>query len=301
MLCNFPYLSGNIEELKQVVHGALIRSNGEMIRGPHLRFGSAREPGTRPRIALALGSGAARGAAHVGVIKVLEEAGVPIDIIAGTSVGAFIGALYAGGQPTEAFERVLPTVRWRQLVRPTLPFNGMVDNHPMVRFVEKYIGPVEFKDLSIPFACVASNAITGEAHILNKGPVAHAIRASTAIPGVMRPVRYGDKLMLDGAVAHPVPVALAKSMGADIVIAVDVRTPDFAKKMPTNFVATILNTIDIMSRRMIQDEMQLADVVINPCLESGSISFKESAATIAAGEKAARASLAAIIHKLETV
>lgn len=300
MLGNFPFLGGNIKELKRVVHDALIRSNGKEIRNSHLRFGSMREPGARPKIGLALGSGAVRGAAHVGVIKVLEQAGIPIDLIAGTSVGAFIGALYAGGQPVSAFEKVLPTVRWGQLVLPTLPLNGIVDNHPMVRFVEKYIGPVEFKDLPIPFAAVASDAVNGEAYILNQGKVSRAICASTAIPGVMRPVKYGDKRLLDGAVAHPVPVALAKSMGADIVIAVDVSMSDAMKKEPKNFVATILNTMDIMSKRMIQDELQLADVVLTPQLKNNQLTFKASASNIQAGEHVTRESLAVIQQKIET-
>lgn len=299
-LSNFPFLGGNINELKRVVRDALIRSNGKEIRNSHLRFGSLREPGARPKIGLALGSGAVRGAAHVGVIKVLEQAGIPIDLIAGTSVGAFIGALYAGGQPVSAFEKVLPTVRWSQLVLPTLPLNGIVDNHPMVRFVEKYIGAVEFKDLPIPFAAVASDAVTGEAYILNQGKVSRAICASTAIPGVMRPVKYGDKRLLDGAVAHPVPVALAKSMGADIVIAVDVSMSDALKKEPKNFVATILNTMDIMSKRMIQDELQLADVVLTPQLKYNQLTFKASSSYIQAGEQVTRESLAAIQEKIET-
>lgn len=298
LIMNFPFLGDNIRELKQVVHDALIRSDGKIVRISHLRFGSKRKPGTRPKIALALGSGAARGAAHVGVIKVLEEAGIPIDLIAGTSVGAFIGALYAGGQPTSAFERVLPTVRWRQLVRPTFTFDGLVDNHPMVRFVEKYIGAVDFKDLKIPFAAVASNAANGESYILNKGKVSHAICASTAIPGVIKPVKLGDHLLLDGAVAHPVPVALAKSMGADIIIAVDVSVPDAMKHVPTNFVSTILNTIDIMSKRMIKDELQMADFVLNPLFDTSAMSFKESAICIRAGEEVASKVIPAVKQKM---
>lgn len=299
MISNFPFLGGNIQELEQVVRNAFIRSNGDIIRTSHLRFGSVREPGTRPKIALALGSGSARGAAHVGVIKVLEQAGIPIDMIAGTSVGAFIGALYAGGQPVSAFERVLPTVRWRQLVRPNFTRSGLVNNHPMIRFVERYIGPVDFKDLRIPFAAVASNAVNGEAYILNTGKVSHAIRASTAIPGVIEPVQHGNHLLQDGAVSHPVPVALARSMGADIVIAVDLSIPDSAKRVPPTFIASILNTIDIMSKRMIQDELQLADIVLNPWIDIGSISFKDSASMIQAGEIAARESLKELLRIID--
>lgn len=296
---NYPFLSGNIEELKRIVHDALILSDGKVIRNTHLRFGSGREPGTRPRIGLALGSGSVRGAAHVGVIKALEEARIPIDLIAGTSVGAFIGALYAGGQPVSAFERVLPTVRWSQLVKPTLPRQGFVNNHPMTQFIEKYIGSVDFDELPMPFAAVASDAINGEACILNKGRVSHAICASTAIPGVMNPVKYGDKLLLDGAVAHPVPVALAKSMGADIVIAVDVSTPTLIRKIPKNFVATILNTIDIMSERIIQDELQLADFVLSPGLETNQLTFKESTSYIKKGEEVTREVVSFIKNRIE--
>lgn len=169
----------------------------------------------------------------------------------------------------------------------------------MNRFIEKYIGSVNFDDLSIPFAAVASDAKNGEAYILNQGKVAHAICASTAIPGVMKPVEYGDRLLLDGAVAQPVPVALAKSMGADIVIAVDVSTPLAIKKEPKNFVATILNTIDIMSERIIQDELQLADFVLTPWLEVNQLTFKESASYIEKGEQVASEIIPAIKKKID--
>lgn len=298
-LTAFPYLQGNIEELARVIHHALVLSEGRTIRSSHLKFGSARKPGERPKIGLALGSGSVRGAAHVGVMKVLEEEHIPIDYIAGTSVGAFIGALYAGGQPISAFERVLPTVRWRQLVSPILPPRAFVNNLPMTKFVEKYIGPVTFDQLSIPFAAVAADAVTGEACILNKGRVSHAICASTAIPGVMRPVEYEQRLLMDGAVVHPVPAALVRSMGADIVIAVDVSAPSFMRRSPRNFVASILNTIDIMSQRIVQEEMQLADVVLKPQLDIQEITFKQSTAFIQKGVEVTRESLDLLRAKIK--
>jgi predicted acylesterase/phospholipase RssA/CRP-like cAMP-binding protein len=298
MLASYPFLDGNIQELKRVVQEAYIVSGGKMILNRHLRFGSVREPGARPKIGLALGSGAARGAAHVGVIKVLEQEGIPIDIIAGTSVGAFIGALYAGGQPISAFEKVLPTVRWKQLLHVALPPKALVHNHPMARFVEKYIGPVHFEDLPIQFAAVASDAVTGEAYIFNKGRVSHAICASTAIPGVIRPVQHGQRQLVDGAVVHPVPVALAKSMGADVVIAIDLSTPELSE--PKHFVATILNTIEIMSKKIVTEELQLADIVLKPDITTNQVSFKLSAHNIAMGEKAAREALQSIKNKLSS-
>lgn len=304
LLAAFPYLRGNIEELGGVVRQAFARSEGRVIAGSHLKFGSRRKPGERPRIGLALGSGSVRGAAHVGVLKVLEENGIPIDYIAGTSVGAFIGALYAGGQPIENFERVLPNVRWRQLVNWVLPPKAFADNQPMIRFVEKFIGPVEFHELSIPFAAVASDAISGDAFILNKGKVSEAVCASTAIPGVMKPVRYDGRLLIDGAVVHPVPVALCRSMGADVVIAVDVGIPSKQRRTPNNIIASILNTIDIMSDKIVQEELQLADVVLRPQLDIQEFTFKQSAAYIRCGVETTCDSLtqirAAIEHAANT-
>lgn len=299
LLASFPFIRNNVSELNQVIQRAFILSEGKTIRKAHLRFDRGREPGTRPLIGLALGSGSVRGAAHVGVLKVLEEEGIPVDLIAGTSVGAFIGALYAGGQPISAFEKVLPTVRWRQLVHFTMPHIALVENSRMSRFVEKYIGPVDFEDLPIPFAAVASDAVTGESYILKEGRVSHAIRATTAIPGVMKPVRHHDRWLVDGAVVHPVPVALAKSMGADIVIAVDVSVPSSANKAPQNFVSSILNTIEIMSRRIVNEELQLADVVLHPQIGLNKMTFKSSAAFIQAGEVVTREAIAAIKQRID--
>lgn len=295
LLAAFPYLRGNMEELAKIISQALALSNGRQINSSHLRFGGVRKPGERPKIGLALGSGSVKGAAHVGVFKVLEEAGLPIDYIAGTSVGAFIGALYAGGQPVPNFERVLPTVRWRQLLNPALPPAALADNAPMARFVERFIGPVDFAELAIPFAAVASDAMTGEAYIMNKGPVSRAICASTAIPGVIKPVAYDGRLLIDGGVVHPVPVALCKSMGADIVIAVDVSAPSSMRRKPGNLASAILNTIDIMSDKIAQEELQLADVVLKPQLELQEYTFKSSSAFIRRGVEVTRESLGEIL------
>lgn len=296
MLGVYPYLEGNIQELKRVVQDAFVVSGGRTILTKHLRFGGVRKPGERPKMGLALGSGSSKGSAHVGVLKALEQADIPIDMIAGTSVGAFIGALYAGGQPISAFERVLPTVRWRQLVQVTWPSKGIVSNHPMTRFVEKFIGPARFEDLRIPFAAVATDAVSGEACIFNQGRVSYAICASTAIPGIIKPYKLGSRLFVDGAVVSPVPVALAKSMGADIVIAVDLSAPQ--RTEPKSFVASILQTIEMMSKKIVTDELQLADFVLRPVFSPDKISFKHSAYNIAMGEKAANEALDAIRRKL---
>lgn len=288
MLSIYSYPGDNIDGLHRILSSAYARSEGKTVRSLHLRFNRIREPGARPIVGLALGSGSVRGAAHVGVMKVLEEEQIPIDLIAGSSVGAFIGALYAGGQPIPAFERVLPTVRWRQLLNMALPPQAFVDNRRMIRFLESYIGPVRFEDLPIPFAVTAADSATGEGCILNTGPVSDAICASTAIPGVMKPVQYLDRLLIDGGVVHPVPVQLARCMGADIVIAVDLSASSYARRNPTNFVVSILNTLEMMSNNILREELQLADVVLNPQLDIQVNTFKSSTAYIREGVRATR-------------
>ncbi len=300
MLAIHPHRDDNIDGLHRILRHALERSGGKRIGSLHLRFDRVRERGTRPIVGLALGSGSVRGAAHVGILKVLEQEQIPIDLIAGSSVGAFIGALYAGGQPVSAFERVLPTVRWRQLLDVALPPTAFANNLRMIRFLESYIGPARFEDLPIPLAMTAADAATGEGCILNDGPVAQAVCASTAIPGVMKPVAYRDRLLIDGGVVHPVPVQLARCMGADLVIAVDLGTSSYAKRSPKSFIVSILNTLEIMSDNILREELQLADVVLNPRLELQANTFKSSAAYIREGVRTTREMVTTIKRLLHT-
>jgi predicted acylesterase/phospholipase RssA/CRP-like cAMP-binding protein len=294
----FPYLNNNVEELQGIIQEAYILSEGRTIYSNHLRFGRTRKAGNRPTIGLALGSGSIRGMAHLGVLRVLEEEGIPIDIVAGTSVGSLVGGAYAAGMPVEDCVRVLSTIRWGQLVRPTFPKRSFVHNTPMIGFIEQYLGKRQIEDLAIPFAAVASDISTGEAHIMQSGSLAHAISASTAIPAIMRPVHHQGKSLVDGAVVHPVPAALVKSMGADIVIAVNVCAESFAKGTARNFVDSLMNTIDMMSAKMVKEELQLADVVLRPDLGFNQISFKDSKVCIAAGEAVTREAVIQIKQKL---
>lgn len=301
LLSLFPYLTNNVEELRRIVQEAYILSEGRTIYSNHLRFGRIRKAGERPTIGLALGSGSLRGMAHLGVLRVLEEEGIPIDMIAGTSVGSLVGGAYAAGIPVEECVRILSSLSWGKLVRPTLPKRSFVHNTPMIGFIEQHLGVLNIEDLPIPFAAVASDASTGEAHIMRKGLLAHAISASTAIPAIMRPVQYQGKTLVDGAVVHPVPAALVKSMGADIVIAVNVCTESFAKGASRNFIDSLMNTIDMMSAKMVKEELQLADVVLRPDLGYYQISFKDSAFCIAAGEAITREEIIRIKQKLIVV
>ncbi|KYG90560.1 hypothetical protein A0U40_06190 [[Bacillus] sp. KCTC 13219] len=296
----YPFVRNNVEELKAVIQKAFVLSEGRTIYSKHLRFATNRKPGERPKIGVALGSGAARGQAHIGVLQVLEEAGIPIDIIAGTSVGAIVGGGYAAGASVADMKKILSKVTWGQLVRPAMSLRSFVDNTPVIQFIEQHIGLRMIEDLPIPFAAVASDALTGEAHIMKKGSLAHALRASSCIPAVMRPVQYEGRILVDGAVVHPVPAALVKSMGADIVIGVNICAESFAKGTSRHIVDSLMNTIDMMSAKLVKEELQLADVIIRPDLGFNQIRFgKELAFCISAGKSAARHSINQIHQIIE--
>lgn len=300
MLALFPYLTRNVAELMEVIEASYLLSEGREIQSSHIKFTRVRKPGSRPRIGLALGSGSLRGIAHLGVLRALEQEGIPIDIIAGTSVGSFVGGAYAAGMSVDDCEKVVMSMKWNSIVGFTFPKRSIVHNEPMVGFIERHLGQRQIEQLPMPFAAVASDANTGEAHIMRSGSLAHAVAASTAIPAVMRPVRYQEKTLVDGAIVHPVPAALVRSMGADIVIAVNVCTENFTKGAPTNFVKSLLNTIDIMSAKLVKEELQLADVIIRPELDQiNSGGFKEAALLIREGERSTYASAEQIHRAIE--
>ncbi|WP_107839405.1 patatin-like phospholipase family protein [Metasolibacillus meyeri] len=296
----YPFLQNNVEELKELVEKAFILSEGRTIYSKHLHFVTNRKPGERPKIDLALGSGVARGQAHIGVLQILEEEGIPIDMVAGTSIGAVVGGAYAAGMSVAEMKKVLSRVTWGQLVRPTVPFRSFVENTPVIDFIERHLGKRLIENLPTPFAAVASDALTGEAHIMKKGSLAHALRASSAVPAVMRPVQYEGRTLVDGAVVHPVPAALVKSMGADIVIGVNVCAESFAKGMTRHVVDSLMNTIDMMSAKLVKEELQLADVIIRPDLGFNQIRFgKELAFCISSGKSATRQALDQLYQIIE--
>lgn len=178
----------------------------------------------RPRIGLALGSGAARGWAHIGVLRVLQEAGLEPDIVCGTSIGALVGAAYAAGE----LDRLEPWVRsldWRQVVGLIdLRFGGgLIEGDKLEAFFRSRFVDGGIEALPKPFGCVATDLATGREVWLRQGPVIDAVRASIAIPGVFTPAQQEGRLLVDGGLVNPVPVSLARAMGADFVIAVDLN------------------------------------------------------------------------------
>jgi NTE family protein len=187
-------------------------------------------------IGLALGSGAARGLAHIGVLKVLEEAAIPIACIAGTSIGAFIGALYAAGVPVQQMERTLCELDWRSLTRllsPTLPTSGLLDGGKVANFMAELLPVQTFEELSIPLAVTATDVESGEALVIQQGSLLKGLHAATAFPGIFTPVPWNGRFLVDGGLCNPVPADVAYRMGAQRVIGVS-AIPALTGTQPTD-------------------------------------------------------------------
>jgi len=180
------------------------------------------------KIGLALGTGSARALAHIGVLKVLEKEGIPIDFIAGTSAGAMIGAIYAAGISPWEMEEITLNIDKRKtitLFTPSVSNSGLLDGNRIAKFIESILGRQNIGDLKIPFAAIATDLLRGEEIIITEGSVITALRASMSIPGIFTPVKYNGRLLADGGLVNPVPVSTTIGMGANIVIAVNVLPP----------------------------------------------------------------------------
>jgi len=195
---------------------------------------------SRPKLGLALGSGAARGLAHIGVLKVLEEADIPIDIITGTSMGAFIGAMYAAGVPVAQMEQVALEIDWISMARllaPVMPTSGLSDGKKLLAFMAELLPARDFKDLRLPLAVTATDINTGEAIIIKQGDLLEALLASLAFPGIFSPVRFGHRFLVDGGLCNPIPTDVARNLGAEKIIGV-CTIPAVIKQTPETFLPT---------------------------------------------------------------
>jgi NTE family protein len=179
----------------------------------------------KQKIGLALASGGARGSAHAGVLKVLEEEGITISAIAGSSIGAMVGGVYAAGIPIRKIEQEWLSTSLPKVARsflPTFPRAGLSSGGELRKYLKDLLGDVRIEDLTIPFAATGCDIDTGKAVILDRGPLVDAIRASVSIPGLFQPVRWENHLLVDGGLVEPLPVRLCRDLGADIVIGVDI-------------------------------------------------------------------------------
>jgi NTE family protein len=184
------------------------------------------------RVGLALGSGSARGWAHIGVIRALAEAGIHVDYVAGTSIGALVGAVYASGE-IDTLEEVVLQLDWKQIVYffdVILPKSGLIDGKKVAIFIGNNVKKINIEDLSFPFCAVSTDLNTGDEVTIQDGDIIEAVRASISVPGIFTPVKKNGTILVDGGLVNPVPVSVAKEMGADFVIAVNLNHDIVGKK-----------------------------------------------------------------------
>lgn len=250
---------------------------------------------TRPTVGLALGAGAARGFAHLGVLEVLTREGIPIDLVAGTSAGAVAGGIFAAGGDLAWTERLMSNLDWEHLVRLAVPRMGFVRADQLLQLVRLLTKGKTFAQLDIPFAAVAVDIERGEEVVLRDGSLPEAILASASLPGIFVPHRIGDRLLVDGGVLNRVPIDVARRMGAGVVLAVDVGTEETVTRVK-NVLDIMSQSFEIMQREIARYKAaEPADVLIRPELgQLAGYRLDAAPSIIEAGRVAAEAALPAI-------
>jgi NTE family protein len=234
--------------------------------------------------------------AHVGVLSVLEQAGIQVDFVAGTSVGSFMGALYCAGIPIPEMVEMAKDFRWHNLATPIWPRNGFVSFARLERWLTKVLGDIEFADLKIPLAVIATDMESEEQVVLKEGPLAPAVRASCSIPGIVSPVNLGGKLLGDGSLVNTLPTSTVREMGADYVIGVDIFRSTLRRHWgPFGFGFAALEILV----RHVGGGIEDADCLISPELAGYTyLRVAKGAELIARGERAAQAVLPSLLRDL---
>lgn len=249
------------------------------------------------KIGLALGGGVVRGFAHVGVLMALEEAGIRAEVVTGTSVGSIVGAFVAAGWSCAEISEITKHLNWRGMARVAAPWRGgWISFYKLEQFVDRQLNYAEFDDLKLPFAAVATDLITGNPVVINKGSVAHAVHASSAVPGVVVPVLVDGQILSDGGVSDNLPVRTARALGADYVIAVNIlgRYWSKARNPITRGVAAVENAI-----RWAGGGLLLADLLIEPDISDVAYqSFSRADYMIDQGRRAVDAELPKLMEAL---
>ena len=271
---------------------------GKAVRG--LRSFAYGTGGERPKVGLALGGGFARGMAHVGVLRVLEENEIPIDFIAGTSVGALIAAAYASGTTLEHMAQQSAITRFRDFGRWTLSRMGMASNEPLVDFLQRLTPAKYFHEMRIPLAIVATDLLKGTSIHFTEGEIGPALRASCAYPGLFLPVEHQDHYLVDGFLTEQVPAPAVRKMGAELVIGIHLE-PGLLESKPRNTIEVISRSFSIIQSVANQPWRGMTDVLIEPNVHHILWDeFVKSPQLIAAGEDATRAAMPqikAMLHR----
>lgn len=255
-------------------------------------------PPRPPRIGLALGGGAARGFAHIGVIQVLEESGIKVDYVTGTSAGSLVAALYASGKNGLALAAVAENMDESAFADWAFPGRGLIRGEALARFVRENTGGRSIEQMRVPLGIVATDLDSGQPILFQVGDPGVAVRASSAVPAVFTPVRIGSREYVDGGLVSPVPVRFARQMGAELVIAVDISAiPD--GNATGDPMRMLLQTFAIMGRSINAFELREADVVMRPKLAGVSgADFSARKRSIQAGREVAIAMLADLRAKI---
>jgi NTE family protein len=253
----------------------------------------------RLRVGLALGGGVARGIAHVGVLRELEKHNIPIDLIAGTSVGSLVGGGYASGLSPDDLAELARKIRWSDLGRVTVSRLGFFNSARMETFINNAFPLKKIEEMRIPLGVVATDIQEGRMVVFTEGDVALAIRASCAIPCYFTPVMVNGRMMVDGGLVGHLPASVARGMGADLVIAVDVHSQGIPIPPPNNIFTIMYQSLSVMGRSSVTYLYQDADVIVKP--KVGHVrpdDLTRADEMIAAGEKAACEALPLIRQKL---
>ncbi len=267
------------------------------------------------KIGLALGSGAARGLAHIGVLDILQKEGIPVDMVAGTSVGTLVGALCAQRKDCRLIKDLAISMDWKKivsLVDLAIPKTGLIGGRKIKNWLGLIIGgDMKFSDLRIPLACVATDIHTGEEVVINQGSVLEAVRASISIPGIFTVVKWNGRYLVDGTLSNPVPVSVIREMGADFIIAVNV-IPDISERIQQldkegrqnlkepNIFSVLLQSLYAGVSSLVNSSLEGADIVIHPqVVHIRYGDFHQAEECILQGELAAQAAIPKIKRLLE--
>lgn len=252
----------------------------------------------RPKVGIALGAGSARGYAHIGVLKVLKREGIPVDFIAGTSMGSLIGAVYANQIDLDMMEQLAIHLKRGTWLDFTVPKMGFLVGKKVQELVLLLTHRKKIEELSIPLAIVTTDLHTGKSVVFTEGPTDLAVRASISIPGIFEPVPWNGKLLVDGGVVDRIPISTVRKMGADVIIGVDVLAK--SKHVPIhNIFDVISQTLLIMEREILHQKLLYADVIIHPEVSDISLSaFTQIDECIRRGEIAAEQMLPQIRERI---
>jgi len=254
-----------------------------------------------PVIGLALGGGFGRGIAHVGILRVLEQEGIPVRVVAGTSVGALIGASYCSGVTPDELHRIAHSVRFTTFARWTLSRYGFASNDRMVSFLDRILKVKTFEELRIPLGVTATDFNTGEGVIFHSGSIIDPVRASCAYPGMFLPIEIGGRYLVDGMLSHPVPSRPLKEMGVDRVIAVHLRGTWANGGPPRHLFDVIGQSFAIAQDAMSSVWRSAADVVVEPDVAGFAYDdFKRADDLIKVGEEAMRKAMPVVRQWMQT-